>query len=133
MAGLVYLVLLLALTGHSNAASYCLCKDGLSDAALQKSLDYACGAGADCTQILQNGACYQPNTVKDHCSYAVNSYYQKKGQTAGSCDFSGTATVSANPPSSVASGCVYPASARLVLDGRTSKFLALVSKSLKKD
>ncbi|KAF2294967.1 hypothetical protein GH714_029871 [Hevea brasiliensis] len=108
MAVLVYLVLLLALAGHSSAATYCLCKDGLSDAALQKSLDYACGAGADCTPILQNGACYQPNSVKDHCNYAVNSYFQKKGQAVGSCDFSGTATTSANPPSSVASGCVYP-------------------------
>lgn len=85
---------------HVDGATYCLCKDGLSDAALQKSLDYACGAGADCTQILQSGACFQPNTVKDHCSYAVNSYYQKKGQAVGSCDFSGTATTSANPPSS---------------------------------
>lgn len=82
-----------------TGAAYCLCKDG-GDPALQKTLDYACGAGADCTAILQNGACYTPNTVKDHCSYAVNSYFQKKGQATGSCDFSGTAFVSTNPPSS---------------------------------
>ncbi|KAF9674364.1 hypothetical protein SADUNF_Sadunf10G0119700 [Salix dunnii] len=92
-------------------ATYCVCKDGVSDAQLQKSLDYACGAGADCSQVLQNGPCYQPNTVKDHCSYAVNSYFQKKGQATGSCDFSGTAMTSATPPQNVASGCSYPASA----------------------
>ena len=80
-------------------AAYCVCKDGLSDQALQKSLDYACGAGADCTPIVQNGACYSPNTVKNHCDYAVNSYYQKKSQAQGSCDFSGTATVSQTAPS----------------------------------
>ncbi|KAI9111662.1 hypothetical protein K1719_017352 [Acacia pycnantha] len=52
--------------------------DDVGDQALQKALDYACQAGADCTPILQNGACYNPNSVKDHCSYAVNSYFQKK-------------------------------------------------------
>ena len=63
--------------------------------------DYACGAGADCSPILQNGACYQPNTIKDHCSYAVNSYFQRKGQTAQSCDFSGAASQSQTAPSSM--------------------------------
>ncbi|KAK3222870.1 hypothetical protein Dsin_009895 [Dipteronia sinensis] len=99
MAFVVYLVLFLAFIGHSSAL-YCICRDGVGDSSLQKSLDYACGAGADCTPILQNGACYNPNTVKDHCSYAVNSYFQKKGQSNGTCDFSGTASTSANPPSS---------------------------------
>ncbi|KAJ6910251.1 PLASMODESMATA CALLOSE-BINDING PROTEIN 3-like [Populus alba x Populus x berolinensis] len=110
MAVLVFLVLFLALTGHS-CATYCICKDGIADTQLQKALDYACGAGADCTQIIQSGPCYQPNTVKDHCSYAVNSYFQKKGQAVGTCDFSGTAMTSATLPQNVASGCTYPASA----------------------
>ncbi|XP_054795920.1 PLASMODESMATA CALLOSE-BINDING PROTEIN 3-like [Prosopis cineraria] len=109
MVLLLYFVLLLALTGHSSAL-YCVCKDGVGDQALQKALDYACGAGADCTPILQNGACYQPNTVKDHCSYAVNSYFQKRGQAQGSCDFAGTATASQTAPAS-SSGCVFPSSA----------------------
>ncbi|KAJ6429521.1 hypothetical protein OIU84_021016 [Salix udensis] len=64
MAVLVFLVVLWALTGHSSA-TYCICKDGIADAQLQKALDYACGAGADCTQILQTGPCYQPNTHRD--------------------------------------------------------------------
>ncbi|XP_050277425.1 PLASMODESMATA CALLOSE-BINDING PROTEIN 3 [Quercus robur] len=111
MAVLVYLVLFLALTGYSSAA-YCVCKDGLSDQALQKSLDYACGAGADCTPIVQNGACYSPNTVKNHCDYAVNSYYQKKSQAQGSCDFSGTATVTQTAPTGSSTTCVYPSSSQ---------------------
>ncbi|KAL4639679.1 hypothetical protein ACB092_03G235700 [Castanea dentata] len=111
MAVLVYLVLLLALTGHSSA-TYCVCKDGLSDQALQKSLDYACGAGADCTPIVQNGACYSPNTVKNHCDYAVNSYYQKKSEAQGSCDFSGTATVTQTAPTGSSTTCVYPSSSQ---------------------
>ncbi|KAI6683205.1 hypothetical protein NL676_029118 [Syzygium grande] len=82
---------------------------GLSDAVLQKTLDYACGAGADCGPTKQNGACYAPNTVRAHCSYAVNSFFQKKGQAQGTCDFAGTAAISTSDPS--ASGCVYPSSA----------------------
>ncbi|PON64670.1 X8 domain containing protein [Trema orientale] len=113
MAALVYIVVFLALTGYSSA-TYCVCKDGLPDQSLQKTLDYACGAGADCSPILQNGACYNPNTVKDHCSYAVNSYFQRKGQAQGSCDFSGTASQSQTPPSTTTTqnpSCVYPSSA----------------------
>lgn len=77
-----------------------MCKNGLSDQVYQKSLDYACGAGADCTAILPNGACYQPNTMKSHCDWAVNSYFQRRSQAGGSCDFSGTATQSQAPPTS---------------------------------
>ncbi|KAF7806254.1 PLASMODESMATA CALLOSE-BINDING PROTEIN 3-like [Senna tora] len=109
MAPLTLVVLLLAFTG-SSSANWCVCKDG-SDAILQKTLDYACGAGADCTNIHQNGPCFNPNTVRAHCNYAVNSYFQRKGQAQGSCDFAGTATVTASDPSSA--GCAYPSSPRI--------------------
>ncbi|KAK4423689.1 plasmodesmata callose-binding protein 1 [Sesamum alatum] len=109
MAGFVVgLVLLFAMAAHSDA-SYCVCNSGVGDSTLQKNIDYACGAGADCSAILQNGACFNPNTVKDHCNYAVNSYYQRKGQIPGSCDFQGTATVTQTAPNA-ASGCVYQSS-----------------------
>uniref|UniRef100_I1JZJ4 X8 domain-containing protein n=1 Tax=Glycine max TaxID=3847 RepID=I1JZJ4_SOYBN len=112
MAALALALLLLAFTGTSSA-TWCVCKDG-SDAILQKTLDYACGAGADCNPLHLNGPCFQPNTVRAHCNYAVNSYFQKKGQAQGSCEFAGTATVTASDPSS--SGCVYPSSVRCVFD-----------------
>ncbi|XP_060204970.1 PLASMODESMATA CALLOSE-BINDING PROTEIN 3-like [Lycium barbarum] len=107
MSAFVFALLFLAMAGHSNAA-WCACK-GLSDAVLQKTLDYACGAGADCNPIRTNGPCFNPNTVRAHCNYAVNSYFQKKGQSAGSCDFSGAATVTGTDPSTA--GCVYPSTA----------------------
>ncbi|GAA0184794.1 hypothetical protein LIER_32082 [Lithospermum erythrorhizon] len=114
----LYSILMLAIVGHSNAA-YCVCKTGVGEAMLQKNIDYACGAGADCTPILQNGQCFNPNTIQDHCNWAVNSYYQKKAQMTGSCDFAGTAIVSTTPPSQ-SSSCVYPASPsfwiQLILD-----------------
>ncbi|XP_057791911.1 PLASMODESMATA CALLOSE-BINDING PROTEIN 3-like [Salvia miltiorrhiza] len=108
MASLVLMALLLAMAGHSSA-TWCVCKDGLSDQVLQKALDYACGAGADCNPIHQSGPCFQPNTVRAHCSYAANSYFQKNRQQATACDFNGAATISASDPS--ISGCAYPATA----------------------
>ncbi|KAG6601473.1 PLASMODESMATA CALLOSE-BINDING PROTEIN 3, partial [Cucurbita argyrosperma subsp. sororia] len=109
MAVFAFLVFFLAITGRSYA-NYCLCRDGVSQQVLQKAIDYACGAGADCSPILTNGACFQPNTVKDHCNYAVNSYFQRKGQVQGSCDFGGAATPSVTLTATVPSGCVYPSS-----------------------
>ncbi|XP_008785981.1 PLASMODESMATA CALLOSE-BINDING PROTEIN 3 isoform X2 [Phoenix dactylifera] len=105
MATTLVMVLMLAMIGGSDAA-WCVCKSDQGSAALQKALDYACGAGADCRPIQQNGICYNPNTVVAHCSYAVNSYYQKKGQAQQACDFSGTATITSTDPSST--GCTYP-------------------------
>lgn len=79
-----------------------MCKDA-SELDLQKVIDFACGGGADCTQIQTTGACYQPNTVKNHCDVAVNSYYQKKASTGATCDFNGAAVISTSPPSSIPS------------------------------
>ncbi|KAL1824955.1 hypothetical protein DCAR_0313063 [Daucus carota subsp. sativus] len=108
MARLVSLVLLLVMAGHAGA-NWCVCKQGQSDAVLQKALDYACGSGADCNPIHQNGPCFNPNTVLAHCSYAVNSYFQRKGQAAGTCDFAGAGLVAPSDPS--LPGCVYPSTA----------------------
>ncbi|PON69586.1 Glycoside hydrolase [Parasponia andersonii] len=87
--------------------SWCVAKTGSPETALQAALDYACGGGADCSQIQQGGACYNPNTLQNHASYAFNSYYQKNPAPT-SCDFGGTATlVSANPSTG---SCIYPTS-----------------------
>ncbi|KAI3439347.1 X8 domain-containing protein, partial [Psidium guajava] len=85
--------------------SWCVARSGVSEAALQQALDYACGiGGADCSQIQQGASCYNPNSLQNHASYAFNSYYQKN-PVATSCDFGGTATiVNVNP--SVGS-CIY--------------------------
>ncbi|CAH2066332.1 unnamed protein product, partial [Thlaspi arvense] len=65
--------------------------------------------------IQQNGACFQPNTVKNHCDVAVNSYYQKKASSGATCDFSGAATISSSPPST-ASSCLTGSSYACGLD-----------------
>uniref|UniRef100_A0A1J3JWT5 Plasmodesmata callose-binding protein 3 n=1 Tax=Noccaea caerulescens TaxID=107243 RepID=A0A1J3JWT5_NOCCA len=106
---LLGLLFLFALANYSSAA-YCLCRDGVGEKELQTSIDYACGVLADCNPIHDKGPCYQPNNVKSHCDWAVNSYFQKTGQISGSCNFSGTAITSPTPPSTVVTGCIYPSS-----------------------
>ncbi|KAF3788253.1 PLASMODESMATA CALLOSE-BINDING PROTEIN 3 [Nymphaea thermarum] len=91
-----------------EGGTWCVGKSNVDQKALQKSLDYACGAGADCRPIVTSGACYNPDTVLGHASYAMNSYFQKLGQAQGACDFSGTATLTTTDPSY--GSCVYPSS-----------------------
>ncbi|KAI7737541.1 hypothetical protein M8C21_008844 [Ambrosia artemisiifolia] len=107
MAALL-LLLIFSMVSHSSA-TWCVCKKGGNNKVLQMAIDYACGNGADCTQTHQGGKCYNPDTVMDHCNYAVNSYFQNKGQAPGSCDFNGAAMVTTSDPS--ANGCSYPSSA----------------------
>nr|GLL22133.1 PLASMODESMATA CALLOSE-BINDING PROTEIN 3-like isoform X2 [Ipomoea trifida] len=124
MASLLSALLLLAMAAHSSA-TWCICKVGMSDSELQKTLDYACGNGADCNPIHQNGPCYNPNTVRAHCNYAVNSFFQKKGQAAGTCDFSSTASITTTDPS--ITGCAFPSSARVDEYGKPCRFLGFMS------
>lgn len=105
---ILLVVMAAALAGRSDGA-WCVCRQDLPDSTLQKTLDYACGDGADCKPTLQNGACFSPDTVKAHCSYAVNSFYQRNNQNSQACVFSGTAVLTNTDPSY--SGCQFPASA----------------------
>ncbi|CAH9102467.1 unnamed protein product [Cuscuta epithymum] len=115
-SSLVFALLLAAISSPSSA-TWCICKQGISDQELQKTLDYACGTGADCNPIKPNGQCFYPNTVLAHCNYAVNSYFQKKALIPGSCDFATTAFVTTSNPS--VAGCAYPTSASGISTGTT--------------
>jgi hypothetical protein len=86
-------------------ALFCVCKNDASPAAMQKAIDYACGKGADCTQIMPTGPCNNPSTIVAHCSYACNSYYQKN-PVQTSCDFAGAAILTSTDPSTTT--CKYP-------------------------
>ncbi|CAN8256902.1 unnamed protein product [Cochlearia groenlandica] len=107
MATLVLYLLTLLMAGHSSA-TWCVCRTGLSDSVLQKTLDYACGNGADCNPTHPKGSCFSPDNVRAHCNYAVNSFFQKKGQASDSCNFTGTATPTTSDPSYT--GCAFPSS-----------------------
>ncbi|KAJ3685408.1 hypothetical protein LUZ61_014572 [Rhynchospora tenuis] len=86
---------------------WCVPRDGVGDAQLQEDLDYACAQqGVDCGPIQPGGACYEPNTVRSHATYAMNQLYQVAGRNSWNCDFSKTATVTSENPSYAS--CVYP-------------------------
>ncbi|TKY60108.1 PLASMODESMATA CALLOSE-BINDING PROTEIN 5 [Spatholobus suberectus] len=92
-------------TPTSSGGQWCVASQGASDTALQVALDYACGyGGADCSALQQGASCYNPNTVRDHASYAFNDYYQKN-PVPTSCVFGGTATLTSNDPSN--GNCKY--------------------------
>ncbi|KAK1321368.1 hypothetical protein QJS10_CPA03g00668 [Acorus calamus] len=94
--------------GGSGGQSWCVASQSASETALQVALDYACGyGGADCSAIQTGGSCFNPDTVRDHASYAFNSYYHKN-PVPTSCNFGGTAQITSVDPSN--SSCQYAAS-----------------------
>lgn len=83
----------------TSSGAWCIANPSASETTLQVALDYACGyGGADCTAVQPGGSCYNPNTLKDHASYAFNNYYQKLPSPT-SCVFGGAAQLTYTDPS----------------------------------
>ncbi|OVA07813.1 Glycoside hydrolase [Macleaya cordata] len=100
------------LANDTTNQTYCVVMDGVDSKTLQAALDWACGPGrANCSEIQPGENCYQPNNVKNHASYAFDSYYQKEGRAAGSCDFKGIATITTSDPSH--GSCIFPGSKKV--------------------
>ncbi|KAG0621144.1 hypothetical protein M758_4G272500 [Ceratodon purpureus] len=67
--------------------------------AVQTALNWAC-ARINCGPTYVGGTCFIPNTIWDHASWAFNAYYNSMNGAQDACNFSGTAYVSSNDPSS---------------------------------
>ncbi|KAL6567608.1 hypothetical protein OROGR_001276 [Orobanche gracilis] len=78
---------------------WCVAKPSVPDPIILEAMNYACGSGADCTQIQPSGSCFQPNTLFAHASFAFNSYWQRTKVARGICDFGGTAMLVTVDPS----------------------------------
>ncbi|KAE8652861.1 PLASMODESMATA CALLOSE-BINDING PROTEIN 5-like [Cucumis sativus] len=79
---------------------WCIADEQVPDDELQRALDWACGkGGADCRNIQMKQPCFYPNTVRDHASYAFNSYYQKFKHKGATCYFNSAAMVTSLDPS----------------------------------
>lgn len=44
---------------------------------LQQIIDYACGQGVYVSPIQPGGACFNPNTIAAHATFAMNAFYQE--------------------------------------------------------
>ncbi|KAI5674762.1 hypothetical protein M9H77_15126 [Catharanthus roseus] len=87
--------------------TWCVASNDAEEEKLQAGIDFACGEGqADCRPIQPGAACYDPNNLEAHASYAFNSYYQKNLRKSGSCYFGGAAYVVTQPPKY--GNCVFP-------------------------
>ncbi|KAF8388883.1 hypothetical protein HHK36_025564 [Tetracentron sinense] len=84
----------------SSNGTWCIASSTASELDLQSALDWACGSGnVDCSAIQPSQACYQPDTLPSHASYAFNSYYQQNGATDVACSFGGTGVKTNKNPS----------------------------------
>lgn len=50
---------------------WCIARADAPDDKLQELLDYLCG-NEDCSPIQPGGPCFDPNTLRDHASFALN-------------------------------------------------------------
>ncbi|KAL2928716.1 Glucan endo-1 3-beta-glucosidase [Bienertia sinuspersici] len=82
------------------AKGWCVPKPEATDAQLQSNINYVCSQGVDCKPIQAGGACFSPNNVRAHATYAMNTYYQTKGRQPSQCDFSHTGVLTNRNPSS---------------------------------
>nr|AFK40693.1 unknown [Lotus japonicus] len=100
MLPLLFLAMIPPKTAYAEFELWCVADEQTTDSELQGALDWACGkGGADCSKIQENQPCYFPNTLKDHASYAFNSYFQKSKHSGGSCHFRGAAMTTEEDPS----------------------------------
>ncbi|OAY31722.1 glucan endo-1,3-beta-glucosidase isoform X2 [Manihot esculenta] len=87
-------------TTFVGGTTWCVALAGASQIDVQNALDWACGLGmADCSPIQEGGACFEPDTLLSHASYAFNNYYQQNGNSDIACNFGGTAILTKNNPS----------------------------------
>jgi hypothetical protein len=86
--------------GGGGGGQWCVASQSAAETTVKVALDYACGYGADCSQIQQGGVCFDPDTLRDHASYAFNDYYQKNPAPT-SCVFGGVATLTNKDPSKI--------------------------------
>ncbi|CAM6043177.1 unnamed protein product [Sphagnum compactum] len=100
----------------SDTLDWCVAKPSATNSSLQQGLDWACGPGlANCGPIQRGGACYLPDTLLSHASYAFNIHYHYFQTDSRSCIFGGDAELTNVDPSY--GSCYYVASQATNVEG----------------
>lgn len=84
--------------------TWCVAKPSASKEELTNNIYFACQTlkETNCTQVIGNGGCcFEPDTLINHASVVMNSYYVENGRNAWNCDFKGTGLVTVTDPSNV--------------------------------
>ncbi|KAL3532551.1 hypothetical protein ACH5RR_006072 [Cinchona calisaya] len=90
----------------SSNGTWCVAASNVSDADLQRALDWACGSGnVDCSAVQPSQPCFEPDSLVSHASYAFNSYYHQNGATDIACSFGGNGVRTNKNPSY--DNCIY--------------------------
>ncbi|XP_073149218.1 glucan endo-1,3-beta-glucosidase-like [Henckelia pumila] len=68
---------------HSNSGQHlpkewCVIQTGAPPPKMQGFIDYSCGVN-DCKLIQPGAACFNPNNLYDHSSFALNQEYRRTG------------------------------------------------------
>lgn len=55
--------------------TWCIASQSATDDQLQAFIDFACGKIEACRYLQPGAVCYEPNTIRAHGSYILDSYY----------------------------------------------------------
>lgn len=88
-------------SGTEILQTWCVAKPSSTDSLLKNNIAYACDHldEKDCDPILEGHSCYNPDSIIQHASFAMNLYYQRKGRHQWNCNFNNSGLISLNNPS----------------------------------
>ncbi|KAE8722965.1 Leucine-rich receptor-like protein kinase family protein [Hibiscus syriacus] len=88
---------------RGTGKTWCVAKPSTDDAALASNINSACNylgtRGLNCNQIQSGETCYDPETLINHASVVVNSYYQDNGGQEHACHFTNSGLITVSDPS----------------------------------
>lgn len=87
--------------------AWCVVAEGANVTAVAAALSFACSQGnGTCDPIQPGKACFEPDSVVGHASYAFSAYWAQLRTVGATCFFNGLATQTANDPSY--GSCKFP-------------------------
>lgn len=87
--------------------AWCVVAEGADVTAVAAALSYACSQGnGTCDPIQPGKACFKPDSLVGHASYAFSAYWAQFRRLGGTCYFNGLAAQTAKDPSY--GSCKFP-------------------------